>query len=101
MPKVTFEKYHYENPQIYEVFEKYTIIAINKGFKHFGAKAVAEWIRWQTGIFGKGDFKINNSFLADYARLFEQNHPKYKDIFEKRQRKIKSTETNKNQIKVL
>lgn len=99
----TFEQYHAENPAIYiyEAFEKYTFIAISKGFKHFGAKAVFEWIRFQTGIFGTGDFKVNNSFTPDYARLFEKNHPQHSGIFEKRSRKIKTIEVNHNQIKVL
>ena len=85
----TFEQYHAENPDIYKQFEKFTLMAINKGFQHYGAKAVFEWIRFYTGIFGTGDFKVNNTFTPDYARLFESNHPKYKGIFEKRQRRVK------------
>lgn len=87
--KVTFEQYHAENPDIYTVFEKYTLMAINKGFRHFGAKAVFEWIRFQTGIFGTGDYKVNNTYTPDYARLFEEKNPQHAGIFEKRQRRVK------------
>ena len=82
-----FEIYHKENPSIYKEFEKMTLFAISKGFRHYGAKAIFEYIRFQTGLFGNNGFKVDNTFTPDYARLFEKNHPNYEGFFEKRIRK--------------
>lgn len=82
-----FEKYHAENPQIYREFERKTLFAISRGFRHYGAKAIFEIVRFETGIFAHKGFKVDNTFTPDYARLFEQNHPEHAGFFEKRERK--------------
>ena len=48
--RVRFETFHKENPQIWELFEKYALEAMRKGRTHFGAKMIGERIRWYTKI---------------------------------------------------
>lgn len=84
----TFQQYHNEHPEIWEQFKKTTFEAIRKGFKNYSSKSIFEVIRWHKGGDIKSDgFKINNSYTADYARLFANTFPKHKDFF--RTRKIK------------
>ena len=80
-----FLRYHHENPSIYATFDKYAWQTINRGFKHYGARSLFEVIRWHTGRAGKNDhYKINNNYVARYARLWMKNNPKYDGYFRTR-----------------
>jgi len=75
-------EYHKENPQVWELFEYYTLQVINKGYKNYGAKGVMERIRWHTEIETTGDrFKISNNHTAYYARFFHYKYPQYDGFF--------------------
>lgn len=81
-----FEDFHLTHPQVYLMFEKFALALINKGHKKLGAKMIVERIRWEIAFENKVEddkgFKINNDFVAHYARMFIKNHPQYKDYFE-------------------
>ena len=80
-----FERFHTENPHVYDLFKKYTHQAIRAGRDRFGAQSIIERIRWYTAIETKGDsFKINNNHARYYARLFMREHPVYEDFFRTR-----------------
>jgi len=80
-----FERFHVENPRVYELFERFTLQVIKRGFKHYSADAICHRLRWETGIETRGDDrKINNNFVSAYARLFERDHPEYRGFFRKR-----------------
>jgi hypothetical protein len=84
-----FCSYHAHNPNVYQAFKAKTLATIRKGFLHYGAKGIFELIRWETGISAAGDcFKINNSYTAFYARLFEEEFPEHKDFFRNRKSKF-------------
>lgn len=75
-------RYHKKNPQVYELFEKFTFDVINAGFQHYSAKAIFEQIRWHTDVVTRGSrFKLSNNHTAYYARLFAHNNPKHADFF--------------------
>jgi hypothetical protein len=77
-----FIQYHKENPMIYHMFKKYTIEAIQSGYKHFGSQMIIEKIRWETGVVAKNDkFKIGNDYASFYSRMFMLEYPHYKDYF--------------------
>lgn len=80
-----FDKYHKSNPDVYELFRKYTLQAIQSGYKHFGSQMIIEHIRWRTAIV-KGDhyFKINNDYAAFYSRMFVLEYPSYAEYFRTR-----------------
>jgi hypothetical protein len=85
-----FEKYHAENPQVYELFKKFTLYAINCGRKHFSADVVAHRIRWETSIttVDADGLKINNDYVSGYARMFEKEFPQYAGFFRRRKSKF-------------
>lgn len=74
--------WHKANPEVYELFKKYTFEAIAAGHEHYGAKGIIERIRWHTSVETKGDaFKINNNWAPFYARLFMLHHPDHDEFF--------------------
>lgn len=86
--KEAFEIFHRDNPQVYELFRRFTFQAIDAGRKDFGAKAVVERIRWSSMVETTGDiYKINNNFVSFYARMFMENHPEHQGLFETRRSK--------------
>jgi len=80
-----FDKSNKENPEIYELFKKFTFEVMNSGFKNFGAHTILHRIRWYTDIEEKGgSFKINNNYSAYYSRLFMKDFPQYEGFFRTR-----------------
>lgn len=64
-----FVQYHLDNPEVWQWFEKFTLEAIARG-RRMGAKAVAERVRWEIEIEHNRKFKVGNSWIAYYARIF-------------------------------
>lgn len=83
---MTFEQYDNENPQIWQAFIFYTMETIGKGFSNYSSRGVFEIIRWHSGVTGKGIFKVNNNFSADYAKKFMKEFPQHDGFFRIRQR---------------
>jgi hypothetical protein len=80
-----FREFHRDNPHVYEMWERFTFEAINKGYQHIGAAMVRERIRWETGITTTGsNYKISNMFTPYYARLFMKKHPEHEGFFRTR-----------------
>ena len=84
-----FERYDRENPDIWEMFKKFTFQAIDAQERRnaavrVGARAVYERIRWQTMVYGNDQFKVNNNYTAAYARKFMSKYPEYAGIFQTR-----------------
>lgn len=81
-----FQKYHKDNPHVYELFKRYAQAAIKTGRTSYSAYAIFERIRWHTDIETNDtlDFKLNNNYRPYYARLFGANFPKYRDFFRTR-----------------
>lgn len=85
-PIQKLEKYHEDNPHIYDMFIKFTMAALYKGHKYIGAKMIIERIRWESMVEAKNDkFKINNNIAPFYARLFMKQYPFYNDVFRLRE----------------
>lgn len=87
-----FNQYNQENPQIFEEFKKITFRLLDAGRTHYGAKGVIEIIRYNTLVGSQGyqkktDFKINNNYAPDYARLFMIAYPIYSEFFRTRELK--------------
>lgn len=87
MTKITerFKKFHHENPHIYELFKKMSYQAKAKGFSNIGAQFIGEVMRWESGVKTTGDiFKINNDYLAYYARMVMDREMGFKGFFRTR-----------------
>jgi hypothetical protein len=82
-----FERYHAENPEVWQQFKDATFALIRVGRNHFSADAILHSIRFNTVIRGGKDFKLNNNYSSMYSRMFTSNYPEHRDFFE--QRKLK------------
>ncbi len=81
-----FREYVMKNPHIYGEFCALSMRLLAAGRKHYGAKAIMEVIRYETAIRGGDDWKINNNFTADLARLLMHRKPEFVGFFETRGR---------------
>lgn len=81
-----FLKFHERNPQIYRLFCRFTNEALAAGRPRFSARTVIHRIRWYTMVETKdpAGFKINNNWSPFYARLFVEDFPEHRGIFEMR-----------------
>ena len=81
--RIKFEKYHEENPHVYEWFKYFAYEAVRSGHTKLSAWLVMNRVRWETSIKTRNDdgFKISNNHIAYYARLFMREHPQYGDFF--------------------
>lgn len=81
-PKQRWWRWHRENPEVYEMFERFTREAISHGHKRLSAWLIVNRIRWETSVVTKGeDFKVSNDFIAYYARLFMALNPEFAGFF--------------------
>ena len=73
--------YDDEHPQIWLDFERIALEQIGKGYKHLGAKAIFEIIRFNSPA--SEEFpKLNNNMTFYYSRKFAEKYPQYKEFFE-------------------
>ena len=82
-----FEKYHEENPAVYEMFKKFSIQIAAKR-ERFSAKCIFHRVRWETAVGNyPSDYKIDDGWISHYARKFVKDFPQHKDFFQFRHRK--------------
>jgi len=84
-----FNQYHRDNPQVYELFKRFTFMAIRRGHNRLSAWMIANRIRWETSIetFSVDEYKISNDYIALYARMFMRDHPEYDGFFKTKEMK--------------
>lgn len=77
------EAFHKAHPEVWNWFVHVTKARIAEGFKHFGAKAIMEDVRWLTraGGDGKETIKIGNNHTSFYSRRFADNNPQHAGFF--------------------
>ena len=80
--KKSWWEWHKTNPNVWNMFERYTLEAIQSGRKHYSHWAIVNRIRWNKEIETKGgDFKISNDYIGFYARLFHAKYPEHDGFF--------------------
>ena len=84
-----FNQYHRDNPQVYELFKRFTFMAIRRGHNRLSAWMIANRIRRETSIetFSVDEYKISNDYIALYARMFMRDHPEYDGFFKTKEMK--------------
>ena len=83
-----FKQFHKENPRVYDLFVTYSKRMKISGKNKYSAWTIVNVIRWNMDLWTTGDvFKINNDFIAIYARVMIHNYPEFADFFELRQTK--------------
>ena len=70
--EVLFWEYHEDNPDIYRLFDRYAVIAIEKGHKKLSPWLIVNRIRWEQHVIVRSNtpFKIANDYIAYYSRLW-------------------------------
>lgn len=80
-----FGKYHKANPVVWEHFKKFAMEIRATKRKRYSAWTIINRIRWEHDIgVHSEDFKINNNYIAFYARILIHTNPEFKDFFELR-----------------
>lgn len=96
-----FERFHGENPIVWELFQKFTQAVIARGSAHYSSKAIFERIRWHIDIETEGSrVKLNNNFTAYYARMFHLAQPQYDGFFRNRRLVSEDDASYENDIQV-
>jgi hypothetical protein len=87
--KENFEEYHSTNPEVFQLFEKFTLQVAQRRRK-YSAKAIFHRIRWEMAMTKNEneEFKIDDGWISHYARLFVKLHPRHVDLFEFRSRQV-------------
>mgnify|MGYP001558648423 FL=1 len=87
--EAAFERYHADNPQVYEAALRFALDLKRRGRKRLGMKAVFERLRWWSNVEATaGDsLKLNNNMTAYYARRIMQQTPELAGFFETRRSK--------------
>jgi hypothetical protein len=80
------EAFDRANPAVYRELRRLAFILLDRGHKRFGVKMLAEQLRWQwyertTDISG---YKLNNTYVAFYARKLMACEPELAGVFELR-----------------
>jgi hypothetical protein len=83
-----FERFHEQNPKVYEKLVEYAFAAKANGHKRTSIKLLFERLRWyhHVEVQSSAPWKFNNNWTASYARLIMQQEPALKDFFVTRER---------------
>lgn len=82
-----FARYLPANLHVYDLFEHNAILVINRGYKHYSARTIVEFMRHHTAIADNGSvWKLNNLHIPYLARLFALRYPQHATLFDFRNR---------------
>lgn len=83
-----FLEYLPENLHVWEAFEREALRVAARGFQHYSARTVIEFLRHYSALEeSAGAWKLNNDNTPYLARLFALAHPGRAHLFEFRQAK--------------
>ena len=97
-----FVVFHENNPDVWDLFQRFALQAINAGSNHHSAHAIIHRIRWEVEIETKSadDLKINNNHFPYYARLFHLAFPSHDGFFRNRKLTSEDISASENDAKV-
>ena len=81
-----FMAFHKQNPIVYQLWDRFTKQAIERGYERIGSQMIMERIRWETSVAiidARPDgeaVKLNDHHKPYYARLWMKNNPAHKGI---------------------
>ena len=84
-----FEAFHAVNPHVYRLFTHYAMEAHGLGTTRLGARLLWERMRWDVTVDThyadpNEEYKLNDHYIAYYARHFMADHPELGEFFETR-----------------
>lgn len=81
-----FQAFHRAHP-VYREFARRALALHARGWRHFGAKAIFEALRYDTAL-GAGPeeapYRLNNNLVSRYSRMLTDEHPELRGFFEQR-----------------
>ncbi len=90
--KAKFEEWDRANPEVWELFRKFTFQMIKRGFKNYSGSAIVNIVRWHTDkadVDGQSTFKVNQNYYPFYTRRFMELFPEFGDFFRTRHQSSK------------
>ena len=81
-----FKEWLTENYHVWEAFEYEANAVWNRGRKHYSARTIGEYLRHHSMIHQQNgrEFKLNDHYWPDLARLYMMLHPDREGFFERR-----------------
>lgn len=77
-----FAEFDQTNPEIYGLFKFFAGELLSAGRTRYSARTIIERIRWHQAVAANdGEFKINNNFIAYYARKLAQEDSRFQEFF--------------------
>ena len=79
-----FAEYNEKNPEVYEMFKKYAVYLLGKGFKKGAARMIIERMRWEfLERIEKGgeEYSLPNDFTPYFARKLAEEDARFQDFF--------------------
>lgn len=83
-----FQAFLRANPGVYDEFKRRALALHRRGWRHFGAKALIEAMRYDSAInaaTADEPWKLNNSHVSRLVRLLIEEHPELRGFFETRE----------------
>lgn len=74
-------KWMSQNPRAYELFDRFASQMAAVG-RRFGARLIAERIRWECRLQKIGEFKWNDHYTKYVALEWVKHNPRYADLLE-------------------
>ena len=84
------KRYLRDHPDVYIAFEREAVSMIRRGFKHYSARTIMEYLRHHSALEADPTktFKINDHLIPELAREFMRQHPQWGGFFELRASKL-------------
>lgn len=80
-----FRAFHVAHPDVWTQFKQVALQLIGRGYKHYSADGVGHIVRFNLSTSTDGhEPKINNNYIAYYARLWRAHFPQHADFFKTR-----------------
>ncbi len=92
-----FERFHKENPHVFDLFKRFAFQALASNRGRFSGRTIIHRIRWYTRVETDDPtgFKINDHWSPYYVRMFVAEFSEHEGFFEMR-RAIADTMLPKN-----
>jgi len=84
-----FQEFHAQNPHVLGAMHALAVQHLASGATRIGVKALWEELREHLRVQKTGEYKLDNSYTALYARALIELDPQLADVIETRRRKSK------------
>jgi len=92
----TFAVFHTTHPWVYDHLRELALAMRRAGVSRYGIAGLYETLRYQLSVKNPTDegFKLNNNYMALYARELARREPELLEFFQFRERKPRGTQSS-------